>query len=157
MGCPGSSAVKESTCNAWEPGSIPGSGSYPGEVIGYPFQYSWTSLVVQLVKNLTAMWDTWVWGLGWEDSLQEGMANHSSIPGLPWWLRQKRIHLQCRRPGLSPWIGKILWRRAWQSTPVFLPRESPWTEEPDRLQSTGAQSWKPLNDSAQSKDIYFHL
>ena len=32
---------------------------------------------------------------------------------------------------------KILWRRAWQPTPVFLPGESPWTEEPGRLQSTG--------------------
>ena len=38
-----------------------------------------------------------------------------------------------------PWVGKIPWRRAWQSTPVFLPGESPWTEEPGRLPSMGLQ------------------
>ena len=37
------------------------------------------------------------------------------------------------------WVGKIPWRRAWQPTPVFLPGESPWTEEPGRLQSIGLQ------------------
>ena len=43
------------------------------------------------------------------------------------------------RPGFDPWVGKILWRRAWQPTPVFLPGESPWTEEPGGLQSIGSQ------------------
>ena len=38
-----------------------------------------------------------------------------------------------------PWIRKIPWRRAWQPTPVFLPGESPWTEEPSRLHSMGLQ------------------
>ena len=47
---------------------------------------------------------------------------HSII--LPWWLRRWRIHLQCRTPKFSPWGGKISWRREWQPTPVFLPRES---------------------------------
>ena len=36
--------------------------------------------------------------------------------------------------GFDPWVGKIPWRRKWQPTPVFLPRESPWTEEPGGLQ-----------------------
>ena len=54
--------------------------------------------------------------------------------GLPWWLRPERICLQCRRPRFDPWVGKIPWRRAWQPTPVFLPGESPWTEEPGGLQ-----------------------
>ena len=44
-----------------------------------------------------------------------------------------------QRPGFSPWVGKIPLRRAWQPTPVFLPRESPWTEEPGGLQSVGSQ------------------
>ena len=39
----------------------------------------WASLVAQLVKNLPAMWETWVWSLGWEDPLGKGMATHSSI------------------------------------------------------------------------------
>ena len=41
--------------------------------------------------------------------------------------------------GSIPWVGKIPWRRNWQPTPVFLPRESPWTEEAGRLQPTGSQ------------------
>ena len=59
-GFPGSSAGKESTCNAGDPGSIPGLGSSPGEGIGYQRQYSWASLVAQTVKNLPALWETWV-------------------------------------------------------------------------------------------------
>ena len=58
---------------------IPGSGSSPGEGIAYPLQYSWAFLVVQTVKNLPAMWETWVQSLGWEDPLEEGMTTHSSI------------------------------------------------------------------------------
>ena len=56
----GSSAGEESACNAGDSGSIPGSGSSPGEGIGYPLQYSWASLVAQVVKNLPAMQETWV-------------------------------------------------------------------------------------------------
>ena len=39
------------------------------------------------------------------------------------------------RCSFDPWVGKIFWRRAWQATPVFLPGESPWTEEPGGLLS----------------------
>ena len=65
---------------------IPGSGSSPGEGLGYPLQYSWASLVAHLVKNLPAMWETWVRSLGWEDPLEKGTATHSSILawGIPW-------------------------------------------------------------------------
>ena len=59
-GFPDSSVGKESACNAGDPDSIAGSGRSPGEGIGYPLQYSWASLVVQLVKNPPAMWETWV-------------------------------------------------------------------------------------------------
>ena len=58
---------------------IPGLGRSPGEGIGYPLQYSWASLVAQLVKNPPAMWETWVRSLGWEGPLKEGRATHSSI------------------------------------------------------------------------------
>ena len=54
LGFPGSSAGKESTCNAGDPGWIPGLGRSAGEGIGYPLQYSWASLVAQLVKNASA-------------------------------------------------------------------------------------------------------
>ena len=76
---PDSSVGKESACNAGNPGSITASGRSGGEGIGYPPQYSWASLVAQLVKNLPAMWETWVWSLGWEDALEKGKATHSSI------------------------------------------------------------------------------
>ena len=59
------------------------------------YVYCWASLVIQMVKNPPAVWETWV--------------------------------------------GKVLWRRAWQPTPVFLPGESPHTEEPGRLQSMESQ------------------
>ena len=78
-GFPNSSGGKESACNAGDAGSIPGSGRSPGEEIGYPLQYSWASLVAQLVKNLPAMWETWVRSLAWEDPLEKGKATHSSI------------------------------------------------------------------------------
>ena len=81
-GFPHSSVGKESACNAEDPGSIPGSGRSTGEGIGYPLQYSWVSLVAQLVKNPPAMWETWVRSLGWEVPLEKGKATHSSIwPG----------------------------------------------------------------------------
>ena len=71
------------------------------------------------------MIDTWGWSPGWEDPLEDGMATHSSILGLPWWLRWSRICLQCRKPGFNPSVRKIPWRRVWQPTPVFLPGEFP--------------------------------
>ena len=55
---------------------------------------------------------------------------------LSWWLGGKEFTYQCRRHRrrrFNPWVGKIPWRRKWQPTLVFLPRESPWTEEPGRL------------------------
>ena len=77
-----SSAGEESACNAGDPSLIPGSGRSPGERLGYPLQYSWASLVAQLVKNLPAVWETWVQSLGWEDPLEKGKTTHSSIlPG----------------------------------------------------------------------------
>ena len=79
VGFPDSSVGKESACNAGDLSSIPGLGRSAGEGIGYPLQYSWASLVAQLVKNLPATWETWVRSLGWEDPLEKGKATHSSI------------------------------------------------------------------------------
>ena len=77
MGFPDSSVGKEFTCNAGDPSLIPGSGRSTGEGIDYPLQYSWVSAVVQLAKNPPAMWETWIWCLGWEDPLEKGKV---SIP-----------------------------------------------------------------------------
>ena len=86
MSFPGSSDGKESAYNAGDPGSIPGSGRSPGKQRGYPLQYSWASLVAQMVKNLPTMQDTWVQSLGQEDPPEEDMATHSSILAwrIPW-------------------------------------------------------------------------
>ena len=58
---------------------IPGWERYPEEGIGYPLQYSWASLVAQMVKNLPATRETWVQSVGWEDPLEESIATHSNI------------------------------------------------------------------------------
>ena len=65
---------------------ISGSARSAGEGIGYPLQYSWASLVAQMVKNLPAMQETWVQSPGWEDLLEKGKATHSSILAwrIPW-------------------------------------------------------------------------
>ena len=83
---PDSSVGKESTCHAGDPGLIPGLGRSAGEGIGYPLQYSWASLVTQLVKNPPAMRETWVRSLGWEDPLEKEKATHSNILTwrIPW-------------------------------------------------------------------------
>ena len=98
MGFPDISVGKESTCNARDPGSIPGSGRSLGEGIGYPFQCSWASLVAQLVKYPPVMREIWVLSLGWEDSLEEGKATHSSILAwrIPW-----TVHPQWGRKELN--------------------------------------------------------
>ena len=81
-------------------GSVPASGRSTGEGLGYPLQYSWASLVAQLVNNPPAMQETRVQSL----------------------------------------VGKIPWRRAWESTPVFLFKESHGPEEPSRIRSIGSQT-----------------
>ena len=78
-GFPGSSVGNESACNAGDPGSIPGLGRSPGGGHGNTLQYSWASLVAQLVKNPPPIRETLVWFLSWEDLLEEGMVTHSSI------------------------------------------------------------------------------
>ena len=86
MGFPESSVGKESACNSGDLGLIPGLGRSAGEGTGYLIQYSWASLVAQLVKNPAPMRETWVQSLGCEDPLEKGTATHSSILAwrIPW-------------------------------------------------------------------------
>ena len=94
---PHCSAGKESTCNAGDPGLIPGSGRSTGEGIGYPPQCSSASTVAQLVKNPPAIWETWVQSLGWEDPLEKGKDYHISV------FRPGEFRALC-----SPWDRKEL-------------------------------------------------
>ena len=110
-GFPGSSAGKESACNAGDPGSIPGLGKSLGEGIGYPLQHSWASLVAQTVKNPPEIRETWVQSLGWEDPLEEGMAIHSST--LAWGI--PRTEVLAGTMGSAPWqsMGSQTIRHDW--------------------------------------------
>ena len=92
IGFPSSSAGKESTCYAGDPGSIPGLGRSAGEGIGYPLQYSWASLEGQRVKNRPAMQETWVQSLGWEDTFQySGLYIYNILPEINTTLQIKYI------------------------------------------------------------------
>ena len=89
-----SSAGKESACNTGDPASIPGSERSSGEGIGCPVQYSWASLVAQLVKKPPVMRETWVQSLGQK---------------IPW--RRERLPTPVFWPGefhglYSPWGHK---------------------------------------------------
>ena len=111
------------TCNAGDPVWIPGSGKSSGEGISYPLQYSWASLLAQLVKNPPAMWETWVRSLCWEDPLEKGKATYSSI--LAWripWTVESMGSQRVRHDWAT--FTFMHWRRKWQPTLVFLPRES---------------------------------
>ena len=71
----GSSAAKESACDAGDPSAIPELGRPPGERLGQPLLYSWASLVVHIIKNLPIMREIWVRSLAWECPLEEGHGN----------------------------------------------------------------------------------
>ena len=87
-GFPHSSVGKKSTYNTEDLSSIPELGRSAREGIGYSLQYSWASVVAQLVKNLPAMQETWVQSLSCKDPLEKGKATHSSILAwrIPWTL-----------------------------------------------------------------------
>ena len=76
------------------------------------------------------------------------------VLGLPWWLRQYRICLLCRRPEFDPWVGKIPWRREWLPTPVFLPGESH-----GQGSRVGYSPWdgRVRHNCATNTFIFFHI
>ena len=77
----------------------------------------WFSFCIQQIMHASPLT---FWLLAWGTEL----STYIYLNGLHWWLRQWRICLRLRRHRFDPWVGKIPWRRAWQSTPVFLPGES---------------------------------
>ena len=77
---------------------------------------------------------------------------HLGFPGVS---SSKEPTCQCGRCRFDPWVGNITWIRAWQPTPVFLPGQSLWTEEPTGVQSTGSRRvWHDWNELARTK-LYF--
>ena len=120
---------------------IPGSGRSTGKGIGYPLQYSWVSLVAQLIKNLPAMQETWVQSLGREDPLEKEKATHSSI--LAWripWTSGKELDTTEQLSLFTFTFLKALThtcrRRQWHPTPVLLPGKSH-----GRMSLVGCSPW----------------
>ena len=105
-GFPGSPAGKESTCNTGDPSSIPGLGRSAREGIGYPLQYSWVSLVIQLVKNLPATQETPVQFLGPEDLLAKGQIPAPVFLGFPCGSAGKESAHHAGDLGLIPGLGR---------------------------------------------------
>ena len=96
---PDSSAGEESACNTGDPSSIPGSRSSPGEGIGFPFQYSWASLVAQMEKNPPTIWETWVYP--WVGKIHGRRAWQPTPVFLP-----GEFHGQTSLADYSPWVAK---------------------------------------------------
>ena len=71
--------------------------------------------------------------------------------GLPWWLRQWSICLQCGRAVFNPWVRKIPWRRKWQPTPVLLPGKSH-----GRRSLIGCTPWGCW-ESDTTEQLHFHF
>ena len=119
-GVPGNPAGKESACNAGDPSLIPGLGRSTGEGISYPFQYSWGSAGKE--SSCNAGVSSLIPGLG--RSPGEGIGYPHQYPWASMVAQLVGSACNVGRPGFDPWVEKIPWRRAWQTTPVFLPGET---------------------------------
>ena len=125
-----------------------------------PFPCPRFSLVAQLVKNLPAMWETWVQSLGWEDPLEKGKATHSSILAwrIPWTISKSHSSSKFQSHFWTSLVAQTVKHlpTKWETWVRSLGREDslekemathssilawniPWMEEPGRLRSMGLQ------------------
>ena len=108
---PGGTDNTKSPCNAGNPGLIPGLGRFPKGMATH------SNILASKIPWTEEPGGLQTWGL------KESEMTELLTFGLPWWLSQLGICLQCRKSGFSPWIERILWEREWQPTPLFLPGE----------------------------------
>ena len=87
----------------------------------------------------------------WEEGWAPQLENRPPLSMLTWWLRVWSIRLELGRPGFNPWVGKILWRRKWQPTPVLLPGKS------HGWRSLGGCSPWGRKESDMTEWLHFHL
>ena len=164
MGFPDCSVGRESACNAEDPGSIPGLGRSAGEGIGYPFRYSWASLVAQLVKNSPECgrpgFDPWVGKMPWR---RERLPNPVFWPGefhglySPWGCKEMDTTEQLSL-SLQPWIftgrtdaeAPILWPPDAKS---LLTRKDSKAEKDRRQEEKGWQTLRWLDGITNSMDM----
>ena len=103
-------------------------------------------LMAQTVKNLPAMQETQVQSLGWEDTLEKGMATHSSILGASL-VAQMVKNLPAMQESEFRSLGQEdPWEKGMTTHSSILIWRISWTEEPGRLQSMGSQSQTQLSD-----------
>ena len=149
VGFPCGSAGKESACTAGDLGLIPGLGRSPGEGKGYPFPVSRPGAFHGLYSS---------WGHKGSDTTET--LSHAEYGGFPGGTCGKESSCQCRRwrtQELDPWVGRVLWRRKWQSIPVFLPGKShrkrilgysPWgckdSDTTERLNNSNNNGWSNI-------------
>ena len=132
---------------------IPGLRRSPGEGIGYPLEYSWASLVAQLVKNLPATWETWARSLGWEHTLEKGKTTHSSF--LVW----RRISKSQTQLSLSPITSWQIDREMMESVRDFIflgskiTVDGEYSHEIRRCLFLGRKAMTNLDSILKSRDI----
>ena len=173
MGFPGGSAGKPPTYSAGDLGSIPGLGRSPREGKGYPLQCShlenFSKCYLKLIHN-SMNWTALVLILA-VNEIPEGFGGMpafsviSKLGGKHWekhlylfLIFDKNSHISvskymCKRCGFNPWVKKIPWRRAWQSTPVFLLRQSNGPGRLSRLQPMESRSWTQLKQLSTRANI----
>ena len=100
------------------------------------------TLPAQLSPFFLTDWDPWLATVG----LDQRIDHEISV-----WLSRLSIWLQCGRPGFNPWVGKIPWRRKWQSTPVLLPGKSHGQRSP-----VGYSPWGG-KESNMTEQLHFHF
>ena len=100
--------------------------------------------VAQLAKNPPAMWETWVWSLGWEEPQEKGKATHSSI--LAWRIPWTIWSMGLQSVGHDWATFAFTRRRQWQPTPVLSPGKSYGQRSLVGCSPWVAQSWTRLRD-----------
>ena len=134
---PDNSVGKESACNGGDPGSIPESGRSPGEGIFYQLQYSWASLVAELVKNPPAMWETWVGKIPWR---------RERLPTPVFWSGE----FHHKELDTTEWLNwtELNWKTPWTVHGILQAKILEWVAFPFSRGSSQPRDWTQVSHIA---------